>query len=166
MERKRQDTGLQIIMVCKYLVLAAAVGFAGWMFWSQNTAAIEFDTLCHQIEESGFMGDMNPVSDEDAQMLLGISKDDCTDFYYACTPQQGDAEEVLLVKTDSDRNSDRVEKAIEAHLTRQREKFQTEDPVQTDLLNQAVVKRQGAYVFLAVSKDCASLERSFLKNLK
>jgi hypothetical protein len=166
MNEKRQDSEVQMWMIGKYVVLAIVIAFAIWMFRMQQVSGVGFDTICENLETSGFMDNMEEVSAEEAQTLLNIPEEYCREFYYAATPEQGDVEEMLIVQTDSDRNSERVVKLLENYLDRQAEKYQETDAAQTALLKEAVIKRQGSYVFYVVSEERDFLVNRFLKNLK
>lgn len=150
------------VSILKYMILLLIVLLAAWLFFKGNPSGVAFGAITEELEASGFMDDMENVDTEDAQMFLGISADDCMEFYYAATPKQGDVTEILVVQTDNDRNSDRVIKALNTRIHEQIEYFEKEDAKQTSILKNAVIKRQGTYIIYVVSEYADSLENVFL----
>lgn len=164
-ENRRADAGLSIIMACKYLVFTGVVVFAVWLFWSKNMAQASFGEVCAALEESGFMDHMEEAEPEEVQMRLGISGGNCKNFYYTASQSKKDTEELLLVETESDRDSDKVEAALRLHIERQKEKYQSDSARETGVLYQSAIKRRGSYVFYVASENRASFERVFLRSL-
>lgn len=155
----------------KYLAVFAAIAMAAAMMVGcsgdnknevQPDVSAVRDSVVSGIE---FPEMVNGTADNIAFMYgLDVS----TFESYACSyaGSGGDADEVAVFKVKSKDDVADVKAALEKRVADQAKLYSGYAPIEADQLNNAVVKVNGNYVFLAVSEDSQKAEKIFDDSFK
>lgn len=90
----------------------------------------------------------------------GIARGDIEDFVLYRAPSNIKADEILLIKVKPEAVS-KVQQQIEQRVAKQAASFKDYLPEEYYLIEKRVVKVQGSYLLLAISKDAAQIARAF-----
>ena len=104
-------------------------------------------------------------SSKDLLRNIGLSADDYDGFLYYSPISSMDVDELLIIKLSSIDQAETVEDAIDTRIDSQLNNFQGYGAKQCQLLNNAIEKTYGNYVFYAVSEDASDLRNVFTDNL-
>ena len=89
----------------------------------------------------------------DFKRIFGLNAEDYEGTAYFKPISQMDVEELLIVKVASDDQMETLEKAVEERVENQKKSFDGYGAAQCALLEKAIVKEKGNFLFYCTSPD-------------
>ena len=127
--------------------------FAGLSACSSGGGEIDISALSQELLDSAAFPDgLEPVDMEAGCYLYGLDEGLVTDsLFYMATGAVAD--ELALIKTDSEESADLVKSAVEARLEYLKDSFQAYNPGEVSQLEGASLKIRGVYVVFVCAED-------------
>jgi hypothetical protein len=132
-----------------------------------SVSSASLDTVSQKVyEASGFSSDMEPAENRMVRRFYGLNPNDYEGVVLYAPEDNMDANELLIVKLKDTSQSEEVEAAIQERLETQKKSFDGYGAVQTQLLNNSILKVKGNFVFYMVGENAAEAESVFLSAIK
>lgn len=106
-----------------------------------------------ETQDEGVFDGMGPATALDFKRIFGLNAEDYEGTAYFKPISQMDVEELLIVKVASDDQMETLEKAVEERIENQKKSFDGYGAAQCALLEKAIVKEKGNFLFYCTSPD-------------
>ena len=113
-------------------------------------------------ENTGVFDGMGQGTVLDFKRIFGLNAEDYEGVVYFKPISQMDVEELLIVKLASDDQAEALEEAVNDRIDSQKTSFDGYGVAQCALLEKAIVKTQGNFLFYCVSPDAEKYYQAFL----
>ncbi len=98
--------------------------------------------------------------------LYYISKNEVEDFILYAPKSNMDANEVLILKGESEEVIQQLKVKVEGRIKKQSDSFNSYRPEEYDIISNRVLDIKGKYLILIISKDSATIEAAINKEFK
>ena len=112
-------------------------------------------------ENTGVFDGMGQGTVLDFKRIFGLNAEDYEGVVYFKPISQMDVEELLIVKLASDDQAEALEEAVNDRIDSQKTSFDGYGVAQCALLEKAIVKTQGNFLFYCVSPDAEKYYQAF-----
>lgn len=116
-------------------------------------------------EESGVFDGMGQADALDFKRIFGLNAEDYDSAVYFKPLSQMDVEELLIVRVKSEDQMEELEEAVEDRIRKQKTSFDGYGAAQCALLEKAIVKGRGNFLFYCVSPEAEKRCDAFLHAL-
>lgn len=154
----------KMIFIKTGLILCLLV-FIGSMLFSKSDSKKSVAEVETSIAAVVDLSSMEKGGDRDVRRAFGINVNDYDGVVYYKPISTMDVEEMLIVKLKSNEQGEALESAVQSRIDSQLQSFQGYGAEQCQLLENAVIKVQGNFVFYTVSKDASACKKIFLSSL-
>ncbi len=113
-------------------------------------------------ENTGVFDGMGQATALDFKRIFGLNAEDYAGVVYFKPISQMDVEELLIVKLASDDQAESLEESVNERIDSQKTSFDGYGAAQCALLEKAIVKTQGNFLFYCVSPDAEKYYQAFL----
>ena len=113
-------------------------------------------------EADGVFDGMGQATALDFKRIFGLNAEDYDGTVYFKPISQMDVEELLIVRLKSDDQAEALENAVEERIKNQKTSFDGYGAAQCALLEKAIVKRKGNFLFYCVSPEAEKYCDAFL----
>ena len=113
-------------------------------------------------ENTGVFDGMGQATALDFKRIFGLNAEDYDGVVYFKPISQMDVEELLIVKLASDDQAEALEEAVDDRTDSQKTSFDGYGAAQCALLEKAIVKTRGNFLFYCVSPDAEKYYQAFL----
>lgn len=151
-------------------VLLSACGNSDSAKTGKNNVAIS-DLQKSMLAADTTLPEMILVSDTDDQADLNFSylsdlSYDMVDSYFYAYAKDGTAEEIAAVKLKDKGDVASMMDSLHDHIKQREGTFQEYDPEQLEMVNNAVVTRQGNYITLIISQKNGLVQKAFQESFE
>ncbi len=112
--------------------------------------------------DTGVFDGMGQATALDFKRIFGLNAEDYEGVEYFKPISQMDVEELLIVRLASDDQAEALEEAVEERVDSQKTSFDGYGAAQCALLEKAIVKTRGNFLFYCVSPDAEQYYQAFL----
>lgn len=130
------------------------------------TKAPSIDEITKEIEEAIDISEMKKGDINKLKKLYDINEDEVEDFALYTASTNIKADEIAIIKVKEDNNIDSIKQKISNRISDQGSIFESYLPEEYFLIEKHVLKNNGNYVLLAVSKDATKIESIFDSSFK
>lgn len=155
----------RMMIYIKIVLIACLLVFVGRILMSDKESAKSVEEVEKVLLESADVSSMEKGQPRDIRRVFGLNSDDYSGVVYYKPVSNMDVQEILIVKLKSKEQGESVEKAALARVDEQLQSFQGYGVKQCQLLENAVVKVEGNFVFYAVAEDASEYKKIFLSSL-
>lgn len=155
----------RMMIYIKIVLIACLLVFIGRILMADADSTKSVEDVEKALLASIDMGNMEKGQVQDIRRVFGLNPDDYSGIVYYKPSSTMDVKEVLIVKLKSDGQSETVESAIDSRVDSQLQSFQGYGAEQCQLLENAVIKVQGNFVFYAVADNVSQYKELFLSSL-
>ncbi len=131
----------------------------------QETDENSDGTSVESEETTGVFDGMGQATALDFKRIFGQNAEDYNGVGYFKPISQMDVEELLIVRLNDESQSETIEKAIDERVRKQKTSFDGYGAAQCALLDKAIIKTKGNFVFYCVSPDASKYYEKFLDAL-
>lgn len=137
---------------------------------SENSVAVS-ELQKNMLAADTTLPEMVLVSDADEQADLNFSylsdlSYDLVDSYFYAYAKEGTAEEIAVVKLKDKGDAATMMDSLHEHIKQREGTFQEYDPQQVEMVEKAVVTRQGDYVTLIISQKNGLVQKAFQQSFE
>lgn len=163
MKKKGEFTVLRNIRLGILVILFVYIGL---LFWSQGNSNVPFDEVKDAVVKAADDSNMTLAGTQDIKRLYGMNPKDYEDMILYYTNETMGVNELLLVKTNGESETEAVENAAEERKATQLDNFDGYGAEQVKLLNSSIIKTKGNYVLFVISPKAEEVEKAFSKSLQ
>ncbi len=109
--------------------------------------------------------EMVDVEDTDIKYLYNIEKDWYDEFSASAAGNLAFADEIVVVKSSSSDNTDKIKNALEQRVESRKKTLQSYAPDEYSKLCESEIKTSGDFIYLIVGKDNKKAEKALKKLL-
>lgn len=149
----------------KIVLIACLLVFIGWILMSDANSAKSAEEVETAVMAAVDTSAIEKGQVQDIRRVFGLNPDDYEGIVYYKPLSTMDVKEILIVKLRSDEQSEAVESSIRARVDSQLQSFQGYGVEQCQLLENAVIKVQGNFIFYAVADNVSECKEVFLSSL-
>ncbi|MEA4894061.1 MAG: DUF4358 domain-containing protein [Oscillospiraceae bacterium] len=146
---------LSLILITFCMIFAVFTGCG------RKTVPAEYDlaALATQLQESGAFSDfLSPVTKEIAASFYGFEDSDVTDCVVYCSTG-ATTEEIALFKCSGEEAASKLKANADKRIETQKTIYESYAPAEPPKLDDAIVKKDGLYVFYIVSANSEKAQK-------
>lgn len=155
----------RMMIFIKIVLIACLFVFIGGIFMSDSESKKSVEEVEQAVLASVDKDSMEKGQARDVRRAFGINPEDYLGVVYYKPLSTMDVKEILIVKLKSNEQAETVAEAANARIDSQLQSFQGYGAEQCALLEDAVVKVQGNFVFYAVADNVSECKEIFLSSL-
>ena len=156
---------LDIINICKYLMVAALIAYVALLISSEGDNTVDINTIEKNITKAVSVKEMKKGTAQDLKKYYGLNANDYDGTMLYIPDDVMSVNEILVVRVKDESQVESVETAVQDRLATQKKSFEGYGVEQTKLLRSAIEESKGYYVLLAVSEDADSIEAAFKRSI-
>ena len=162
-KKKGEFTVLRNIRAGMVIILLIYIGL---IFQSKGDSDTPFADVQKAIVDAADDKNMTLAGTQEIKRFYGINPKDYEDITLYYTNETMGVNELLLVKTKDENETEAVEKAAEQRKKTQLDNFEGYGAEQVKLLDASIIKTKGTYVLFVISTKAETVEKAFTKSLK
>ena len=162
-KKKGEFTVLRNIRVGIVIILLIYIGL---IFRSQGDSSTAFEDVQKAVVDAADDKNMTLAGTQEIKRFYGINPKDYKDVTLYYTNETMGVNELLLVKTADESETETVEAAAEQRKETQLDNFEGYGAEQVKLLDASIIKIKGNYVLFVISPKAETVEKAFTKSLK
>ncbi len=124
------------------------------------------EEITKEIEEAIDISEMKKGDINKLKKLYDIDEDEIEDFVLYVAPTNIKADEMAIIKVKDENNIESIKEKISTRISDQGSVFESYLPEEYFLIEKHVLKSNGNYVLLVVSKDATKVEGIFDNSFK
>lgn len=155
----------RMMIFIKIVLIACLLVFIGGILMNDSESKKSVEDVEKAVLASVDAASMEKGQVRDVRRAFGINPEDYSGVIYYKPLSTMDVKEMLIVKLKSNEQAEAVEEAVNSRIDAQLQSFQGYGAAQCALLEAAVVKVQGNFVFYAVADNVSECKEIFLSSL-
>ncbi|KNF08587.1 hypothetical protein CLPU_6c00730 [Gottschalkia purinilytica] len=133
---------------------------------SKETKNVSVKEISKKVVESIDTSNMKKEDGNKLEKLYGIKPEDVEEFTVYSPKSNLKADEIAIIKAKDSNDVDKIKEKIEERIKKQESSFKDYLPDEYFLIEKHVLKTNGNYIFLAISKDAEKAENAFDESIK
>lgn len=153
-------------LLCMLLILftvGTLYGCSSKKVTSKNPSVKE---ISKKIEQAIDMSNMKPLDSSKLQKLYKINPDDLDDFSIYAPTSNIKADELAILKVKDANKLNEIKEKVSKRVENQSNSFKDYLPNEYTLIEKHVLKVNGSYILLVISKDSEKVEKVFDESFK
>ncbi|MBM7870998.1 hypothetical protein JOC70_002492 [Clostridium pascui] len=162
----RNSRKSKVTLLTLLLLLIFSVGSLYGCSSKKTTKNPSVDEIVTKVKGSTDISQMPELDAEKLKMLYDIDAADLEGFKVYIAPSNIKADELAVIKVKDAKKVDEVKNKVAKRVENQGASFKDYLPEEYSLIENHVLKTQGNYVFLTISKDAEKIEAAFNESFK
>lgn len=151
----------KVTLLTLLLLLIFAVGSLYGCSSKKSTKNPSIDEILAKVKGATDISQMPEIDGEKLKMLYDIDAADLEGFKVYIAPSNIKADELAIIKVKDQKKVDEIKNKVAKRVENQGASFKDYLPEEYSLIQNHVLKTQGNYVFLTISKDAEKIEAAF-----
>lgn len=168
-KRKRRQTkkGFSVshTEAFKYIVAFAFLVYVVLLLMYTSGSTKSFEEVAEGIESGIITENLVKQNTQALKRYYGLNSADYDGVLLYTSQDSISAEEILMVKTKTDRQVQKIRDAIQVRLDQRENNFENMAPNQLKILDKAQILVRGRFVFFVISEDAQEYSALFTKSL-
>lgn len=157
----RNSRKSKVTLLTLLLLLVFAVGSLYGCSSKKTAKNPSVDEIVSKVKSSTDISQMPEIDAEKLKMLYGIDAADLEGFKVYIAPSNIKADELAVIKVKDEKKVAEIKDKVAKRVENQSASFKDYLPEEYSLIQNHVLKTQGNYVFLTISKDAEKIETAF-----
>lgn len=156
----------KVTLLSLLLLLIFAVGSLYGCSSKKAAKSPSVDDVFAKVKASTDVSAMPAIDGEKLKMLYDIDSADLEGFKVYIAPSNIKADELTIIKVKDEKKVNEIKAKVAKRVENQSASFKDYLPEEYSLIQNHVLKTNGNYVFLAISKDAEKMETAFNEAFK
>ncbi|WP_242960833.1 DUF4358 domain-containing protein [Clostridium peptidivorans] len=156
----------KVTLLSLLLLLVLAIGSLYGCSSKKAAKSPSVDEIVAKVKGATDISQMPEVDAEKLKMLYDIDAADLEGFKVYIAPSNIKADELAIIKVKDEKKVAEIKDKVAKRVENQGASFKDYLPEEYSLIQNHVLKTQGNYVFLAISKDAEKMETAFNESFK
>lgn len=161
MRKKTWTESADWYLIVQALLLICLFVYIGFLFSYKGGSNQPFAAVAGKIEEKAELRKLQKAGERELKQYYRLNAKDFEGAALYLAESAMEVEEVLLIKTKDEAQTEEVQKAAEQRLSARKADFEGYGAKQMKLLQSAALEVRGNYVLLAVSADADTFKKAF-----
>ena len=157
----RNSRKSKVTLLSLLLLLVFAVGSLYGCSSKKITKNPSVDEILAKVKGATDISQMPEIDGEKLKMLYDIDAADLEGFKVYIAPSNIKADELAIIKVKDEKKVTEIKDKVAKRVENQSASFKDYLPEEYSLIQNHVLKTQGNYVFLTISKDAEKMEAAF-----
>lgn len=162
---KKKKSRPDVLKIIRCGIVLILIIYIGMLMLIKGDSGTPFETAASTVEKAADTEKMTKADDRDLKRLYGLNAKDYEDVVLYYTKETMGVEELLLVRTGTDDETEAIENAILQRKKIQMDNFEGYGAEQVQLLKSSIIKIRGNYILFVVSPEADKVEKAFIKCL-
>ena len=147
--------------VAKVILTAVLIFFLAAVCSLQDARDVPLSEIDKALRNETKIEQMEECSERQLMQFIGIDASDYDSFIYYKSKKALGVDELLIVKANDKSDLDSVQDAVESRISNQISTFKDYGPEQVALLEKAIVRQRGDYLFYCTANSPEQYEEVF-----
>ena len=112
------------------------------------------------LKKTPYISRMTKGDSRTLRRQYGINKDEAEKFLLYAPKSNMDADEILVLKTKSQDDLKVIKEKVQSRIDKQEKSFMQYRPKEYEIIKKCVLKEEGEYLILIISKDSSKIEKT------